>query len=162
MKQSYHTDFPVDRLNPLNAKCSYSAILCLQNNTRFYGMNAPTEENPNYQEILIILNKGQLLIFRGDYIHAGADYPDSDNVRLLFYMEEKKRKKGETRVPGLTYFLKKSITDRLVKVTSNCVRINFNCFIGHMTKRVRDLMKEDRDTQLFQAHQAKKIFEEKK
>jgi len=104
MRQAFHTDFPRDSDM---SRHSYGAIVALMDDTFVYGCDE-VYDSVNSKVVLFpkkfLLKKGDMFIFRGDYVHAGAEY-SKDNVRLHFYVEPKKRGMypGEIRSIGKTY-----------------------------------------------------------
>jgi hypothetical protein len=122
-RQAAHTDYLPstefddcpDDLKPLGI------IVALQDNTRFdvwpksihmsnRGVNKQTTPSPITRESLC-LNRGDVLIFRGDLIHCGSAYPDTDtvdtdpsydgNVRLHAYIDSA----VVPRVPDQTWLI---------------------------------------------------------
>lgn len=82
-KQDFHCDYNPDYQTPEDG---WGVIYALYDNTKLYG----TERE---REIEIAANAGDLIVFRGDFAHAGADY-STFNVRLHWYLETAGRKKG--------------------------------------------------------------------
>lgn len=80
-KQRWHYDFDTDPPYFHPTVKSYSVMLGLQNNTKLDIFDQLT--NLEHQ---IIYNKGDLLIFRGDLIHAGSAY-DNWNTRVHWYAD---------------------------------------------------------------------------
>jgi hypothetical protein len=66
------------------------------------------QQQPQWKQITISFNQGDMVIFRGNFIHAGADYPCT-NVRIHYYCEVHK---SSARVDGKAY--KIDIDDRLI------------------------------------------------
>ena len=80
IQQSFHTDFQTK-----NAELSYSCILALEDDTKLIGLEF-NEETKTYTEVRIHLNAGDLVIFRGDFVHAGGSY-NKPNLRLHWYLD---------------------------------------------------------------------------
>jgi len=76
MEQALHTDY--DRHCALSRQC-YGIIFAIMDNTKLYGMIGN-------KKTLFSFKSGSVFIFRGDFIHAGADYA-VDNVRLHMYFD---------------------------------------------------------------------------
>ena len=74
----------------------YGMIVGVSDNSRFLISN-----NKNRIKTIYI-NKGDVIIFRGDLVHAGAEYY-SENVRLHAYIDsvKYKREKNITYIPKL-------------------------------------------------------------
>ena len=84
-QQRWHTDYDVQQVHESVSK-PYGVIIALQNDTKF--------ETPNKQ---FILQKGDMLLFRGDIVHAGASY-EKENTRIHVYLDvpEIKRRRNTT------------------------------------------------------------------
>jgi hypothetical protein len=102
-RQAYHYDFNYDHPN---AKRSYACLVALMDQTQFYALVEQDNDKYNLQEVVLKLRAGDVLIFRGDFIHAGSEYADR-NVRLHFYFETTNRlpELGELRATNTTYKL---------------------------------------------------------
>jgi hypothetical protein len=79
-KQDLHSDFPIDTDNSdsMYTKNSYFAIVSLME-----GTSIGLEDNST-----IAIGKGSLFFGRGDLIHCGSNYVES-NVRLHYYFDHK-------------------------------------------------------------------------
>lgn len=42
----------------------------------------------------VVFGRGDILVFRGDTLHAGSAYPDRDNIRVHCYIDSKHVKRG--------------------------------------------------------------------
>ena len=89
-QQPWHTDYDPNQLKNVQYK-PLGVILALQDNTFF-------EEYPNACHIL---NRGDILIFEGDVIHAGAAYAD-ENIRIHAYIDSNEVKRAVNK----TYIFK--------------------------------------------------------
>lgn len=85
-QQTWHTDYNTDTVSHLETK-PMGAILALQTPTTF-------EEYPDTQHSL---EKGDVLVFDGDVVHAGSAY-DRANMRIHVYVDsvDCKRKHNAT------------------------------------------------------------------
>tara|TARA_Y100000389_G_scaffold145103_1_gene143560 strand:- start:463 stop:1065 length:603 start_codon:yes stop_codon:yes gene_type:complete len=96
-RQKLHIDYDMDKLrNMKKNNYPYGMIVGVSNNSRFLISN-----NQNRIKTIYI-NKGDVIIFRGDLVHAGAEYY-SENVRLHAYIDsvKYKREKNITYIPKL-------------------------------------------------------------
>lgn len=84
-QQRWHMDYDPQTLYNLNIK-PRGLLISLQDNTKF------VTSLKNY-----VLDKGDVLSFSGDVIHAGAHY-DEENIRIHIYLDipDVKRKKNTT------------------------------------------------------------------
>mmetsp|Transcript_7261 Transcript_7261/g.10800 ORF Transcript_7261/g.10800 Transcript_7261/m.10800 type:complete len:231 (-) Transcript_7261:212-904(-) len=89
----------VDELVPLGA------VVALEDNTPFHiwrhSVGMSTGKNAKstiYPRETILLNKSDIIVFRGDLVHSGAGFPNSDNVRLHAYLDSPRvaRKRDRT------------------------------------------------------------------
>jgi ectoine hydroxylase-related dioxygenase (phytanoyl-CoA dioxygenase family) len=80
--QSYHFDYDPDNVNTRHC---FVALIGFEDNTTLETISIVDDIELEKQ---ISFNKGDLLLFRGDFIHAGSSYINS-NVRLHFYIEPK-------------------------------------------------------------------------
>ena len=83
-EQYPHLDYDPDRLRLQNAgdALPIGALLALQDNTRFVVFPRGSGEP---RRVLLELGAGDLLLFRGDLVHAGAAY-EQCNVRIHCYV----------------------------------------------------------------------------
>tara|TARA_B100000945_G_C20319966_1_gene567157 strand:- start:358 stop:942 length:585 start_codon:yes stop_codon:yes gene_type:complete len=88
-KQQWHTDYDPDACQKSKVK-PLGVLFALQNNTY---LNV-------YNKGRICLNKGEVLIFDGDLIHAGSAYK-CENTRIHMYLDSEEFK----RVRNKTYIL---------------------------------------------------------
>lgn len=88
-KQAWHTDYDANAVASLRVK-PLGVLLALQDGTRF-------EEFPNTTHIL---DRGDVLIFDGDVVHAGAAY-GVGNIRIHAYVDSNEH----TRERNTTYLL---------------------------------------------------------
>jgi hypothetical protein len=102
-KQAYHYDFNTDHPNCVH---SYACLVALMDHTQIYGLIECNDDphNVTFKEATLKLHAGDVLVFRGDFIHAGSDYADR-NVRVHFYFENKNRlpELGDLRATNTTY-----------------------------------------------------------
>ena len=92
--QDIHFDF-----NPAHprVKEGFFAIVAVQDGTKFI------VNDHDYHLETLLLNRGDILVCRGDVLHAGASY-DIANVRIHYYFDPNI---GEAlREQNVTYFLK--------------------------------------------------------
>ena len=84
-QQQWHTDYNPEKLKKLSVK-PLGVIIALQDNTLF---EVPFST--------FIINKGDMLCFEGDTVHAGAKY-DIENTRIHIYLDIKNviREKNRT------------------------------------------------------------------
>lgn len=82
-KQTYHSDY--NRNHSLVASC-FGVIVALMKSTRFYILEQEPWTRDTYPETLVIMNPGDVLVFRGDCLHAGADYVER-NTRVHYYFD---------------------------------------------------------------------------
>jgi ectoine hydroxylase-related dioxygenase (phytanoyl-CoA dioxygenase family) len=128
-KQSWHTDF--DDTIEASQEC-LSCIIGLEDNTKLYGLipiisslssssssssslscSLQQQQQPQWKQITIHFHKGDMVLFRGDFIHAGADY-QCDNIRVHYYCEPKQGgKKTIVRKEDTTY-LRRDILEQLL------------------------------------------------
>lgn len=91
VEQRAHCDFNLKE-SPLETIKSYLSLIALQDNTKFVIYTDQGREE-------IILNKGDILIGRGDLIHAGGSF-DEMNLRVHYYWDYP----GNRREMTDTYF----------------------------------------------------------
>ena len=96
-EQALHGDF--DYTNPA-AKHSYIALLAIQSLTRFVVVHGGRTK-------IILIKRGDLLIGRGDLIHAGCPYPVR-HVRLHWYFDGRVKNTKPARYTRNTYIYKGS------------------------------------------------------
>ena len=91
-RQQSHADHNPRNTQPLeNNKISLLAFIPLENNAQLYIWNpsnailAGTYRNVTVKPSLLTVNKGDLVIFRGDLIHAGSEWNGSAKYRLHCY-----------------------------------------------------------------------------
>lgn len=93
-RQQTHCDYDKKILDNLNVEdYPYGMIVALDDNTRF--IVYPDKNTKKY----LRLNRGDILIFRGDLLHAGSEYY-VQNIRLHAYIDVPKYK----RLPNMTYY----------------------------------------------------------
>ena len=84
VQQQWHFDYPQNAgtIKSIKVKNSFFLVVSIMEGTSFQGCNNITHE------ILpkIKLNIGDILIGRGDFLHAGDAY-DVDNIRIHFYVD---------------------------------------------------------------------------
>lgn len=86
-RQRFHTDYDPNRVRSSLVK-PFGVIVALENSTRFLLIGSE-----------IALNRGDVLIFDGDVVHAGADY-EIPNTRVHLYVDYE----GLHRFQNTTYF----------------------------------------------------------
>jgi hypothetical protein len=72
-KQSWHTDYDCDTVSALSIK-PLSSVLALQNDTLLC-----------FKDQTIVLQMGDMCVFSGDEVHAGAAYA-TENTRIFMYI----------------------------------------------------------------------------
>jgi len=92
-RQQSHTDFEPRGgiLEVPSTEVPLAAILALEDRTKLvawpgfigYDFEGFSREGGQVFEF----NAGDLLIFRGDLVHAGSEYPDRENVRLHCFID---------------------------------------------------------------------------
>ena len=83
LKQQYHTDYDPALHCFKNAELKpLSVLLAIDSGTKLYMKKCATDDD----EILVRLNPGDILVFKGDTVHAGADYA-SPNIRMHMYLD---------------------------------------------------------------------------
>lgn len=99
-RQAYHYDFNSE--HPHSSR-SYACLVALMDQTQVYGLQR-IHDSEDFEEVAIKLSAGDVLVFRGDFIHAGSDYTDT-NIRLHFYFDQTARRPdwGELRAINTTY-----------------------------------------------------------
>lgn len=86
-QQTWHTDYDVETVSNIHVK-PLGVLLALQDETFF-------EEYPDKKHTL---RAGDILIFEGDVVHAGAAY-ERENVRVHAYIDSNE----VARLPNKTY-----------------------------------------------------------
>lgn len=94
-RQPSHTDYEPDGgvLEVPDREVPLAAVLALEDRTNLvvwpnfinYDFDGFDQDKGELAEF----NAGDLLIFRGDLVHAGAEYPDRENVRLHCFVDHK-------------------------------------------------------------------------
>lgn len=133
-EQALHTDYIPSQqlavsnklsLNNLPKNLPINVMLTLQDNTSViilvyshnliqHEIDDKTKNYDNFDIIerkVLIMNKGDLLFFRGDIIHAGAGYT-TDNYRLHCYMDSES-------VERIQWLIEKHGSDYLKKIVYN-------------------------------------------
>jgi hypothetical protein len=85
--QQYHTDFP-DHAKFMDDK-PLSVLFALENNTKIYT-----------KEKCIKIDRGDILIWDGDLVHAGGDYSE-ENVRIHMYLDTYNAKRSSNTTYNL-------------------------------------------------------------
>ena len=106
--QPAHMDYtPSDTKHVTNdEEMPLACVLCLEEGTMFdvwpwaFGPDFWSSPFTRYPNLRLALNVGDLLVFRGDLVHAGAGY-NHDNIRLHCYMDHKSTK----RTHNVTFYL---------------------------------------------------------
>jgi hypothetical protein len=108
LEQTPHCDYDPSTFSGHDQSGSvpYGAILALQDETRFVvwaGSHLCARATTSRilskcEKRILLLNKGDVLFFRGDLIHAGASYTE-ENIRLHAYLDHH----AVTRHPDRTY-----------------------------------------------------------
>lgn len=94
-RQKLHTDYDIDKLRHIKkTDYPYGILVGVSDNSRFLISDKNRVKT-------IYINKGDIIVFRGDVLHAGAEYY-SENIRLHAYVDSKKYK----REKNTTYFPK--------------------------------------------------------
>ncbi|KAG2785455.1 hypothetical protein PC129_g12520 [Phytophthora cactorum] len=88
-RQDPHKDFPaLETSKALSKKncIQASVIVALMPGTRFIVFPRRLGSLVDMDDTkVLVLDKGQILVFRGDLVHAGADF-DEENIRLHCYV----------------------------------------------------------------------------
>ena len=106
-EQQLHFDYhPLE----LYASNSYGVIVFLEDNSSLVVLNGTKKET-------VQCNRGDVIVFRGDKCHAGAEYEYCDNLRFHYYFDspDSTRKEGETYIKdwfGPQLEEKQSITNK--------------------------------------------------
>jgi hypothetical protein len=98
-RQAAHIDYKIQEVarDPGNYRVSHGCVVALMNGTRMdvwpgahhhIGVDPDehAEISPEIMRKTLILNKGDVLVFRADCVHAGAAF-EKDNVRLHCYLD---------------------------------------------------------------------------
>lgn len=89
-RQPQHTDYPKKTINTLPPTHRPQALMvALEDGTRLGVANGEDLQ----------LNRGDVLLFDATFVHAGAAYPDAENVRLHAYVDST----AWQRRPNTTY-----------------------------------------------------------
>jgi hypothetical protein len=75
-KQKWHTDYDVEDCKNIRKKPK-SVIIAIENRTVLDVLN--TEQ--------IVLQRGDMIVFDGDLVHAGSAYITKDNTRIHMYLD---------------------------------------------------------------------------
>jgi len=92
MRQPWHYDYDPAHFKGATVACRpLGVLIALQDGTRFH------VRLPSGEEVEVLLGKGDVLVFDGGLLHAGAAY-ESENVRLHAYIDVSclKRRKNMT------------------------------------------------------------------
>lgn len=89
--QKVHADYDIFDMKHHDSTVPYSLLLALQENTRltlYPGSHRLSEEGntEHFQELEVHLSPGDVVFFRGDLLHAGSAY-DESNVRVHIYLD---------------------------------------------------------------------------
>ena len=99
-QQSPHADYKPELLRGLpDAVAPHGVLVALEDDTTldvWPGSHLTDESVPH---VRVCLNPGDVLLFRGDLVHAGSAYPDKENVRLHCFADHV----GSVRKQGATY-----------------------------------------------------------
>lgn len=101
-RQHPHTDY-VPRKELLQVEDEYMPLGCivgLMGGTKLYVWENSIKDNRKCKETLVYLEPGDVLVFRGDFVHAGADYEDY-NYRVHSFLDSPKVVRGKNE----TYFV---------------------------------------------------------
>lgn len=103
-QQAWHTDFDTTFLNLVDVKdLPLGIIVALEDNTKFMVQQRWTPTTTVASKgTTVLLQKGQVLLFLGDLIHAGAAY-SKRNIRLHAFIDSIK----VPRTVNATYYIKK-------------------------------------------------------
>jgi hypothetical protein len=116
-KQQPHFDFPPYKKYAKAVKDSYFIFIGFEDNTTLILFDKVCDESTGgisrWKRITVHLNKGDVFIGRGDLIHAGDDYPDS-NLRCHLYGDSKTE---NGRKEDQTYFT----TDEMLEEIENII-----------------------------------------
>ena len=83
-RQPWHWDFNKDELGSVpDDEMPLSCVVALQCNTRFHLKPDGCRDEDG---VIVAMDAGDLLIFRGDMLHAGAAY-EEENWRLHIYLD---------------------------------------------------------------------------
>ncbi|KAL3665165.1 hypothetical protein V7S43_009794 [Phytophthora oleae] len=89
--QAPHRDFPVNMGDAFDfwdyTQLPGSMMLAVQDDTILHGYGGWNRIAADLKEhVLIRLNRGDVIMFRGEFIHAGAGY-DTTNIRIHCFLE---------------------------------------------------------------------------
>lgn len=101
-EQSPHTDYILDNnlLSLEDNEIPLAMLLALQDNTKLnVWIGSIKKYNKTINKTIVNLNKGDILIFRADFIHAGSEYIE-ENIRLHSFLDNPKikRRRNATNV----------------------------------------------------------------
>ena len=111
LPQIAHTDYTEESLRNVNLleesseRIPLACILALQDDTPFDvwpGAITFNGEGEPFEHCTVVLNRGDVLIFRGDLVHAGAAFGNA-NARLHTYLDVE----GVNREPDQTFYMDK-------------------------------------------------------
>jgi ectoine hydroxylase-related dioxygenase (phytanoyl-CoA dioxygenase family) len=111
-QQHWHTDYDCDALATMpDESVPFSVLLALQDQTFLDVIPKSIRlSEPLQQPTKLQLNPGDVVVFRGDLVHAGSAYPNEENYRIHAYVDPVnfKRKRNAT-------YLIKNVTQALSK-----------------------------------------------
>ena len=114
-EQAAHIDYILnDELkNTSQDKMPLAVIIALQNNTKINvwpgSILLHKYKGPPIKKTILTLNKGDIFLFRGDLVHAGASYED-ENIRLHTYLDSP----DVSRQHNTTYIIQKHGTQDII------------------------------------------------
>jgi ectoine hydroxylase-related dioxygenase (phytanoyl-CoA dioxygenase family) len=88
--QLAHTDYtPATLANATDETMPLACLVALENGTAFdvWPEAIRFEKNVSYKHMQVKLNKGDVLVFRGDLVHGGAACGEVENVRIHAYLD---------------------------------------------------------------------------
>mmetsp|Transcript_14209 Transcript_14209/g.21147 ORF Transcript_14209/g.21147 Transcript_14209/m.21147 type:complete len:289 (-) Transcript_14209:41-907(-) len=106
-KQRFHSDNPYDTDDEDKVQATHDSFICIlavEEGTKLYYLDEYKVSR------FVNLSKGQLLVARGSFIHAGSDY-DLSNIRFHFYLDAPKN----GREKDSTYFLDSAFESTIQK-----------------------------------------------
>lgn len=87
--QRAHTDYLPKDLKKMNGQVPLACIIAVQNETWFEcwpGAFDCFDGSNSFEFQKLVLNAGDVLVFRGDFVHAGAAFDDC-NIRVHVYLD---------------------------------------------------------------------------
>jgi hypothetical protein len=97
--QKAHTDYTekvLDSVSGLDGEMPLGCLVALMDETFLDVWEGSIKENYNNgQHKKLELCRGDVVIFRGDLVHAGSAYPNRSNLRVHFYLDTPNIRRGK-------------------------------------------------------------------